>query len=65
MPVNVTLEYEMNGPEGIADTIEQLKLPDDAEIDVDGEIMTVGEFKRTYAEYQAECAKENDMDLSR
>ena len=41
MPVNVTLEYEMNGPEGIADTIEQLKLPDDAEIDADGEVMTV------------------------
>jgi hypothetical protein len=64
MPVNVTLEYEMNGPEGIADTIEQLKLPDDAEIDADGEVMTVREFKRLYAEYMAEHANENDIDRS-
>jgi hypothetical protein len=54
----------MNGPEGIADTIEQLKLPDDAEIDADGEVMTVREFKRLYAEHQQEYAKENDFDRS-
>ena len=64
MPVDVTLEYEMNGLEGIADTIEHLKLPDDAEIDADGEVMTVGEFKRLYAEHQQEYAKENDFDRS-
>ena len=58
MPVNVTLEYEMNGLEGIADTIDQLRLPDEAEIDADGQVMTVREFKRLYAEHQAEYAKE-------
>ena len=64
MPVNVTLEYEMNGLEGIADTIEHLKLPDEAEIDADGEVMTVREFKRLYTEHQEEYAKENDIDMS-
>ena len=54
----------MNGLEGIADTIEHLKLPDEAEIDADGEVMTVREFKRLYAEYQEEYAKENDIDRS-
>ena len=62
MPVNVTLEYEMNGPEGIADTIERLKLPDEAEIDIDGEVMTVRAFKRLYDEYQLEHARENAID---
>lgn len=54
----------MNGLEGIADTIERMKIPDEAEIDADGEVMTVREFKRLYAEHQEEYAKENDIDIS-
>jgi hypothetical protein len=54
----------MNGLEGIAATVECLKLPDEAEIDADGEVMTVREFKQLYAEHQEEYAKENDIDRS-
>ena len=54
----------MDGLEGIAATIERMNPPDEAEIDADGEVMTVREFKRLYAEHQEEYAKENDIDIS-
>jgi hypothetical protein len=62
MRVNVTLVFEREGIEGVVDMIEHLKLPDEAEIDIDGEVMTVGELRREYHEYQLEYAKENDID---
>lgn len=61
MLIDLTLVDDMQGPQGIFDSIQEMKLTEDCEIEINGEVMTVAYFKENFPKWLAQ-EKEHQED---